>query len=186
MAKSLQEQLLEAGLVDKNRVQQANKARGKQSRRQRGGQGSDKGGAAATDESKALAQAAEAEKRARDRELNREREERAARRALAAEIEQLVTTNRADRVPGEDAYQFVDDGKIKRVYVTPELHAGLAAGRYAVVRLRRGYAVVARAVAERIAARDAAALVALHVADNGGDGEDDYYARFEVPDDLQW
>ncbi|MEQ8232388.1 MAG: DUF2058 family protein [Gammaproteobacteria bacterium] len=184
MAKSLQEQLLEAGLVDKNRVQQANKARGKQARRKRG-QG-EAGKAAVTDENKAQAQAAEAEKRARDRELNREREERAARRALAAEIEQLVTANRADRVPGENAYQFVDDGKIKRVYVTEDLHAGLAAGRHAVVRLRRGYAVVERSVAERVAARDAAAVVALHEPGAGGDGEDDDYAQFEVPDDLQW
>jgi len=70
MAKSLQEQLLEAGLVDKSRIKQANKARGKQARRNRG-----KGGAQQadlSDEAKARAQAAEAEKRARDRELNRE------------------------------------------------------------------------------------------------------------------
>ncbi len=33
---------------------------------------------------------------------------------------------------------------------------------------------------------DAEAVVALHDADAGGDGEDDYYAQFEVPDDLQW
>lgn len=184
MAKSLQEQLLEAGLVDKTRIKQANKARGKQARRNRGKGGAQQAGP--DDEARARAQAAEAEKRARDRELNREREERAARRALAAEIEQLVTANRSDRVPGENAYQFVDNGKIKRVYVTEDLHAGLAAGRHAVVRLRRGYAVVERAVAARIAERDAQAVVALHDADADGDGEDDYYAQFEVPDDLQW
>ena len=36
------------------------------------------------------------------------------------------------------------------------------------------------------AERDAQAVVALHDADADGEGEDDYYAQFEVPDDLQW
>lgn len=185
MAKTLQEQLLEAGLVSRQKAQKSKQDKHKQGRRQRAG---DAAAAAAADEAKRLARIAEEEKRARDLERNRVRDERAARRALTAEIEQLVTANRADRVPGDEVYQFVDGGKVKRVHVTPEIHAGLTAGRLVIVRLKRGYAVVEQGVAARIAERDPMTVVSRDEGSASASAEDvdEYYAQFEIPDDLQW
>lgn len=184
MAKSLQEQLLEAGLVSRQKAQQNKQDKHKQGRRQRAG---DAAATAAAEEAKRLAKAAEEEKRVRDLERNRLRDERAQRRALTAEIEQIVTANRADRVPGDEIFQFVDGGKIKRVYVTPEVHAALTADRLVVVRLRRGYAVVEPGVGARIAERDAMAVVRdAGNASASAEEVDEYYAQFEIPDDLQW
>jgi len=178
MAKSLQEQLLEAGLVSRQKAQQSKQDKHKQGRRQRAG---DAAATAAADEAKRLAKVAEEEKRLRDMERNRVRDERAQRRALTAEIEQIVTANRADRVPGDEIFQFVDGGKVKRVYVTP-------ADRLVVVRLRRGYAVVEPSVGARIAERDAMAVVSRDAGNASASAEevDEYYAQFEIPDDLQW
>ena len=185
MAKSLQEQLLEAGLVSRQKAQQNKQAKHKQARRQRAG---DSAAASAAEEARRLARVADEEKRARDLERNRLRDERAQRRALTAEIEQIVTANRADRVPGDEVFQFVDGGKVKRVYVRPDVHAGLTAERLRVVRLRRGYAVVADEVARRIAERDPMAVVsrAQDTAVASAEEVDEYYAQFEIPDDLQW
>ena len=185
MAKSLQEQLLEAGLVSRQKAQQSKQDKHKQGRRQRAG---DAAATAAADEAKRLAKVAEEEKRLRDMERNRVRDERAQRRALTAEIEQIVTANRADRVPGDEIFQFVDGGKVKRVYVTPEIHAALTADRLVVVRLRRGYAVVEPSVGARIAERDAMAVVSRDAGNASASAEevDEYYAQFEIPDDLQW
>lgn len=183
MAKSLQDQLLEAGLVSRQKAHQSKQAQHKQARRQRAG---DPAAAAAAAEARRLARQAEEDKRARDLERNRLRTERAQRRALAAEIEQIIATHRIDRVPGDEIYQFVDGAKVKRVYVTPEVHAGLVDERLAVVRLRRGYAVVERSVAQRVAERDERAVVAREADATSSAALDDYYAQFEIPDDLQW
>ncbi|MEX2482664.1 MAG: DUF2058 domain-containing protein [Gammaproteobacteria bacterium] len=185
MAKSMQEQLLEAGLVSRQKAQKSKQDKHKQGRRQRAG---DAAATAAAEEAKRLAKIAEEEKRARDLERNRLRDERAARRALTAEIEQLVTANRADRFPGDEVFQFVDGGKVKRVHVTPDIHAGLTAGGLVIVRLRRGYAVVEKGVAARIAERDPMAVVSREEDDAraSADDVDEYYTQFEIPDDLQW
>ncbi|MCB1749587.1 MAG: DUF2058 domain-containing protein [Gammaproteobacteria bacterium] len=183
MAKSLQEQLLEAGLVSREKAQKSKQAKHKRARRQRAG---DAAATAEAEAAKKAAREAEEAKRAKDLERNRLREERAAKRALAAEIEQLVTTHRADRVPGDEIFQFVDGGKIKRVYVTPEVHAGLTAARYAIVRLRRNYAAVDQTTAARIAERDPLAVIKREDDDASAEQLDEYYAQFEIPDDLQW
>ena len=61
---SLQDQLLKAGLIDKNKARKANKDRQKQANLVR------KSGAKADNETKVLAQQERSKKLARDRELN--------------------------------------------------------------------------------------------------------------------
>lgn len=55
------------------------------------------------------ARQAREEKAERDRQLNLERQQAAEKKAIQAQIRQLVETNRLDRSRGETSYQFVHD-----------------------------------------------------------------------------
>jgi hypothetical protein len=132
-----------------------------------------------------LAQQAQAAKVARDQELNRRREEKAKRRARIAEIEQIIEQNRAPRLETEDYYSFIDGKKIRRMSVDPQRREQLTSGVLAIVRYKGHYAVVPKAIAERIRERDENMVVPV-VQPKGSTEPDDAYKDFVVPDDLMW
>ena len=133
-----------------------------------------------------LAQQAQAAKVARDQELNRRREEKAKRRARIAEIEQIIEQNRALRLETEDYYSFIDGKKIRRMSVDPPRREQLTSGVLAIVRYKGHYAVVPKAIAERIRERDANMVVPVVQPKDGSPEPDDAYKDFVVPDDLMW
>jgi uncharacterized protein YaiL (DUF2058 family) len=132
-----------------------------------------------------LAQQAQAAKVARDQELNRRREEKAKRRARIAEIEQIIDQNRAPRLETEDYYSFIDGKKIRRMSVDPQRREQLTSGVLAIVRYKGHYAVVPKAIAERIRERDENMVVPV-VQPKETAEPDDAYKDFVVPDDLMW
>jgi uncharacterized protein YaiL (DUF2058 family) len=131
------------------------------------------------------AQQAQAAKVARDQELNRRREEKAKRRARIAEIEQIIDQNRAPRLETEDYYSFIDGKKIRRMSVDPQRREQLTSGVLAIVRYKGHYAVVPKAISERIRERDENMVVPV-VQPKGDVEPDDAYKDFVVPDDLMW
>ncbi len=133
-----------------------------------------------------LAQQAQAAKIARDQELNRKREEKAKRRARIAEIEQIIEQNRAPRLETEDYYSFIDGKKIRRMSVDPARREQLTSGVLAIVRYKGHYAVVPKAIAERIRERDENMVVPVVQPKGGSPEPDDAYKDFVVPDDLMW
>jgi uncharacterized protein len=133
-----------------------------------------------------LAQQAQAAKIARDQELNRRREEKAKRRARIAEIEQIIEQNRAPRLETEDYYSFIDGKKIRRMSVDPQRREQLTSGVLAIVRYKGHYAVVPKAIAERIRERDENMVVPSVQPRQGNAEPDDAYKDFVVPDDLMW
>ena len=133
-----------------------------------------------------LAQQAQAAKVARDQELNRRREEKAKRRARIAEIEQIIEQNRAPRLETEDYYSFIDGKKIRRMSVDPPRREQLTSGVLAIVRYKGHYAVVPKAIAERIRERDANMVVPVVQPKEASPEPDDAYKDFVVPDDLMW
>jgi uncharacterized protein YaiL (DUF2058 family) len=173
MGNSLQEQLLKAGLVNQQQLKQTKSKKRKQQR----------SGGAPDDASRVQAQQAAAEKKRRDRELNREREEEAKRKAELVALWQLIRDNRVARDRADLAYNFSDGSKLKRLYVNADQQRGLVDGQLAIVRQDDFYQLVPAEVAERAAAYDAS-LVLVH--NKPGGGEDDAYADFKVPDDLMW
>jgi len=179
MANSLQEQLLKAGLVDQKKVKKVKAQKHKEVRQQKGGK------APPPDKTPGAIQQAQAEKAARDRELNQRRQEEAKRREIAAQIRQIVQQNRVDTKGGEEAYNFVDGGKLKKLFVTPELRQGLAKGRYLIVRCDGRYELLAAEAAAKVRERDPNAVIENKESDAQG-ADDEYYAKFEVPDDLTW
>jgi uncharacterized protein len=176
---SLQDQLLKAGVIDKNKANKIKKQKHKAAKQQPKGK-------PIVDENKALARQAIAEKAARDREINRLNHAESEQKALRAQIVQLVTMNRIDRQRGDVAYQFTDDKKIKKIYVTDKLHQQLGAGVIAIARLGDGYELVPAAVAEKICQRDESVIVLHNTRGAVELDEDDPYADYQVPDDLMW
>jgi len=180
---SLQDQLLKAGLVDKNKANKAKKEKQKKVKAARGS------GTTISNEASVAAQREQSKKVERDRRLNIEKEKESSQKAIAAQIVQLVEMNRLDTSNGEIAYSFVFDNKVKKIYLSEELKDQLVGGRLAIVTIlkngQRKFVIVAAAVAEKIAQRDESCLVQLNEkAENEGD--DEAYAEYKVPDDLMW
>lgn len=183
MSKSLKDQLLAAGLVTQKKATQVEQAKRKEVRQQ---PKPPKGQKPAQPVVSKEAQKAQAEKAARDRELNRQRQQERERRAIITQLEQIIAVQRLDRSGGEVPFRFVVKEKVKKIYVTAEQHAGLVRGGLGVVRYRDEFAVVTRETAERIAERDARTVLVLRNGDEPDVVEDPDYAEFKVPDDLMW
>ena len=179
---SLREQLLQAGLVTEKQARQSERNRSQQKHREAKG-----GKPPPPPEPSRSAQQAQAAKLLRDQELNRKQQEKAARKARAAELRQLVAQARVARPESDDYYNFVDGGRIHRLQVTPELRARIVAGSLCIVRYDGRYDLVPADAIERIRERHAEAIVASPAAEPGATpAPDDPYKDFVVPDDLMW
>ncbi len=179
MANALQDQLLKAGLVDSNKVKKAKREKHQQVKQQQ------HANAVTTDAAKLQAQHTSAQKAERDRTLNRQKVELENKKAIAAQIRQLVETNRAPKGDGDHAYNFQDANKIRRIYVADATRNQIVRGELVIVRLGSEYELVPKPVAEKIAQRDPGCVVAIkNSAPTAADeGE---YAKYKIPDDLIW
>jgi len=179
MANAFQEQLLKAGVVSKDKVNKANKSKHKQAKQRPKDQTTE------ADERKREIKQAALDKAERDRELNRLKLEEENKKAIAAQIRQLVEMNRISTGDGETAYNFEDDKKIKHIYVTDDMRKQIVNGRLAIVQLDEKYALVPKVVADKIMQRDASFVIVCNETTQASD-EDDEYADYKVPDDLMW
>ena len=176
---SLQEQLLKAGVVDEKKAKQIKKDQRKKAKQTPKGQ-------TIKDEAKELAKQVLLEKAQRNREINLEQQKIVDKKAIAAQIKQLIETNRINRSDGDIAYQFTDGKKIKKLFVTTLLQNQLSRGLIAIVKLAEGYELVPNAVAEKIAQRDDSIILLKNQATADEIDEDDPYADYQIPDDLMW
>ena len=122
----------------------------------------------------------------RDKALNRERIEAGKARELEAQIRQLIEVHRVPIEDGEVNYNFVDGGKIKRLYMSESLHSRIARGSVGIVKSGDGYELVAAEAAAKIEARAKDRVLVLNKVAEKSTEEEDSYADFKVPDDLIW
>jgi hypothetical protein len=186
---SLQEQLLKAGLVDRNKLKMADKEKQKRAKQSR--KSGAKSAAKQADPAKAAAQQRHAERVARDRALNEQRKQAGEQKAIAAQVKQLVRDNKLDRSKGEIPYSFVYRNKVKKLYIGETEKNLLASGRLAIVTIvlnneGRRFELVPIDVAGKIAERDADAVIQLNEQDDNAGAEQDPYADYKIPDDLTW
>jgi uncharacterized protein YaiL (DUF2058 family) len=176
MRNPLQEQLLKAGLVKKSKVDQVAREQAKQRQ----------GKAPAQDDAERVdAQRLQAERAERDRALAAERNAQARANELRAQIRQIVDAHKLPR-RGEIVYRFQAGGAIDSLLVDDAQRAQLAKGALVIVRHDDGYALIPRAAAEKVEARDAGMIVVDHARAGAGSEDDDAYKQFPVPDDLIW
>lgn len=179
MSNPFQEQLLKAGLVSKQQVQQVNKEKQKKKKQQ-------KSKKPVVDEAVLRAQKAAQEKAQRDRELNEKKQQQARARAVSAEINQMILDHMIKRDDScELVYNFEYDKKVKRIYINPQLKQQLIDGALALARIDGRYELVPVSVAEKIKQRNEKRVIFIEPEDNQP-VEDDPYADFQVPDDLIW
>lgn len=176
---SLQEQLLKAGLVDKNKVKKVNQDKSKQKKEER------RTGTQSVDEARLAALEIQRKNAERAREMNAQRDEAATQKAIHAQIVQMVQKNRQNKGKGDIAYNYTHGTKIERIYVSAEVREHLVAGRLVIVCLEDGVELVPRVIADKIAERDASMVVRVNKSSTEVE-EDDPYAAFQIPDDLMW
>jgi uncharacterized protein YaiL (DUF2058 family) len=176
---SLHDQFLKAGLVDKNKAKLANQDKNKQKKIER------RSGTQSVDEARLAALDMQRKNAERARELNAQRDAVATQKAILAQIAQMVQKNRQSKGAGDIAYNFTQDKKIERLYVSAAVQAHLIAGRLVIVCQGGGAELVPRIIADKIAERDASIVVRVNKTSTEIDA-DDPYAAFQIPDDLIW
>ena len=179
MASSLKDQLLKTGVANK---QQAHNVANEQRKKRKQ---DPKGATSLTDSTKEQARRLQAEKVARDRELNRHKQQEAERKGVAAQIRQLIELNRLPREDGEVPYRFVDGNVVRTIHVTEVLFDQLGHGVLAIVRFDDSYEIVSAVVAGKIGERDTSIIIE-HGQPDPPEDADDPYAAYQVPDDLMW
>ncbi len=182
MAGSLQDQLLKAGLADADKARKVQKEKRKQAKVAR------RSSEELVDENKEAARQALRAKAERDRELNQALNSKAQRKAINAQIKQLVETNKLTKGQGDIGFNFTDGSKVKKIYVAARDQKQLSAGLLAIVKQGDEYEIVPRAVAEKIAERDEnRVIVCSEVNDDDlTEEEKDWYKDYDIPDDLMW
>lgn len=180
MANALQDQLLKAGLADKNKANRINKQKYKQNKQKRNANEE------IVDENLLLVKTKIAEKAERDRELNRLKEQKAQEKAIQAQIRQLIEMNKVAKGNADDiVFNFEHKKKIKRIYVNQDIHDHISRGLLAIVVLQGQYELVPKAVAEKISMRDKEVIILINETTDTEE-MDDYYSDYEIPDDLMW
>lgn len=181
---SLQDQLLKAGLVNDKKAKQVKKEKRKQANVER------RSKEIMLDEAKVAAEAARLDKIEKDRALNRQREEASQRKAIAAQIKQLIQNHHKSKTdgPGEVEYNFTDGKTIKKIVVSHLVQRQLVSGILVVAKQDDGYYLVPTVVAEKISQRDASLIIQPQETaskDSVAD-ENDPYKDYIIPDDLMW
>ena len=157
MGNPFQSQLLKAGLVSKKEVKKVRHAK-RLSRRQDAEKNSSGAVSPVCHE-----QAAHA---ARNQELNRQRAEEKRQHEQRAQIKQLIEENRRPLDERGEAYYFVEQKKIKRLFVDEEMREKLSRGQLAIIKYGEGYEVVPARAARQIASRDREAVLVFQIAIN--------------------
>jgi len=180
MVKSLQEQLISTGLIDKNKAKKIKTEQQKNSRKNRGSTASRDAGQDFREASRARTE--------RDRELNRQRQIQNERKAVAAQIRQIVLANRLPREEGNDAeaYHFIVRGKVKKIYVGRQTREQISAGKLAIVEMDGKYDLLPSQWVEKLRARNDGCVVVYNDPETVETPVDEAYCGYRIPDDLMW
>ncbi len=178
----LQEQLLKAGLVNKNKLDQVVR----QQQKARTGKATP---AADADAEAVDAERLRQERAARDRALEAQRRSEREAAERAAQVRQIIEAHRVKA--GDDGdYRFEHAGLIRSLRIGQAQRPLLGRGALLIVSLGDAYALVTRDVGDRLRAIDPAVICVDHAhtpqeAPAAG-SDDEFYSRFQVPDDLVW
>ncbi|MFH7766192.1 DUF2058 domain-containing protein [Acinetobacter sp. BSP-28] len=174
---ALQAQLLKAGLVDNKKAKKLSK---QAVHEQRTGQSNEA-------ELKAKIAQDQQEKLARDQALDLEKKRLLQGKELKAAIVQMINQHKIKDTDGEVAYQFIDESKVKKIYLNQQIYNALVAGSLIIAKEADSYAVLPKALAERINDKMEGFIIVNNSEKNEQTtDEDDPYAAYVIPDDLMW
>ncbi|MGK0221873.1 MAG: hypothetical protein ACI9ON_001110 [Limisphaerales bacterium] len=198
MSSSLRDQLVKAGLATSSQAKKAERrnnaekiAQTRTPKKKKEGDSDVRQAPSVLAKSRKL----NSEKAQRDKTLAKQRNEKSAQKALRAEIRQMVVQHdKRTKVTDANAvaYNFVHGKKIKKIYVSREEQAQLSRGELVVINNDGVYHFVLPDIAKKIETRDPKRIIVAHDSKKPSNGDqapsadDEYYAQFEVPDDLDW
>ena len=174
---ALQAQLLKAGLVDNKKAKKLSK---QAQHEQRTGQSNEA-------EMKAELEKAQQEKLAKDQALDLEKQRQLEEKVLKASIIQMIHQHKVRNTDGDAVYQFIDDDKIKKVYINQQIYNALVSGSLVIAKESDSYAYLPKALAERINEKMQGFIIVDNAEKNEQTtDEEDPYAAYVIPDDLMW
>lgn len=177
MSMSLRDQLLAAGLVTAKQAREAE--------RQQQRQNVPKHKRESVAEQPRATRPVPSAKVAQDQALNRQKQEKAERKARQAQIRQLIEQNKVPRLETEEFYNFVDGNRVRRIWADASVRERLKLGDLCIARHDGRYELVPAAIAARIRERDERAII-VSTAPQDSAQSDEAYKEFTVPDDLIW
>ncbi len=208
---SLQDQLLKAGLIDQDRLAQAEQD--KQARRQQrrpgkpgsGGHAGKSGPKTAkkftrkaehqktdkkhrSDSDLAAAYRAKANAEKRDKEFQKQKKiaEQEARRLRNLQLDKIVEGKLLNDESAELPRYFNYMGKVRRILVTEAQLKAINAGELGIAVLRSRPVLLDQPTHQEYAALAPDLIPDIGGEEPSGDAWDDQYKGFEVPDDLRW
>ena len=151
MSKSLRDQLLNAGLVTKQKAKDASKSQYKKNKQTQKVQSAKKSKGAEPkpydlqESASDRAQRIRDEKKARDRALEEKRKANAAVRETVAQVKQLVQVYKVERSQGDEVFRFTIAalGKsIKKIHVNTDQHRALTVGQLGIVHFQDQFILI--------------------------------------------
>ncbi|UTO20875.1 DUF2058 domain-containing protein [Acinetobacter sp. Z1] len=175
---ALQAQLLKAGLVDNKKAKKLTK---QAQHEQKTGHNDDA-------QIKAEIERAKQEKLAKDQALDSEKQRILEQKALKASIIQMIKQHKVGQTEGDVAYQFIDENKIKKVYINQQIYNALVSGSLVIAKDQESYAFLPKALADKIDQKmQGFVLINKNTEKNDqATDEEDPYAAYVIPDDLMW
>ncbi|MBO6151310.1 hypothetical protein D9M71_17520 [compost metagenome] len=174
---ALQAQLLKAGLVDNKKAKKLSK---QAVHEQRTGQ---------SDEAELKAKIAQdqQEKLEKDQALDLEKKRLLQGKELKAAIIQMINQHKIRDIDGEVSYQFIDESKVKKIYLNQQIYNALVSGSLVVAKESDSYAILPKALADRINDKMEGFIIVNNSEKNEQiTDEEDPYAAYVIPDDLMW
>ena len=174
---ALQAQLLKAGLVDNKKAKKLSK---QAVHEQRTGQ---------SDEAELKAKIAQDQqvKLEKDQALDLEKKRLLQGKELKAAIIQMINQHKIRDIDGEVSYQFIDESKVKKIYLNQQIYNALVSGSLVVAKESDSYAILPKALADRINDKMEGFIIVNNSEKNEQiTDEEDPYAAYVIPDDLMW
>ena len=174
---ALQAQLLKAGLVDNKKAKKLSK---QAVHEQRTGQSNEA-------ELKAKIAQDKEQKLAKDQALDLEKKRLLQGKELKAAIVQMISQHKIHQLDGDVAYQFIDESKVKKIYLNQQIYNALVSGSLVIAKEDGSYAVLPKILADRIDAKMTGFIIVNNSQKNEQiTDEEDPYAAYVIPDDLMW
>lgn len=174
---ALQAQLLKAGLVDNKKAKKLSK---QAVHEQRTGQSNEV-------ELKAKIAQDKEQKLAKDQALDLEKKRLLQGKELKAAIVQMISQHKIHQLDGDVAYQFIDESKVKKIYLNQQIYNALVSGSLVIAKEDDSYAVLPKILADRIDAKMTGFIIVNNSQKNEQiTDEEDPYAAYVIPDDLMW
>ncbi len=174
---ALQAQLLKAGLVDNKKAKKLSK---QAVHEKRTGDSNDA-------EIKAKIEQDKQAKLAKDQAIELEKKAILQEKELNAAIVQMISQHKICDTDGDVSYQFIDETKIKKVYINQQIYNALVAGSLVIAKDGESYAFLPKALADRINSKLEGFIIVNNSEKNEATtDEEDPYAAYVIPDDLMW